>query len=117
MTQFGDRLMLIGGELVASEGGEWITSVNPTTEQVIGRAPAGTAADVDRAYDAAAAAQPEWAAKSIWQRAGYLHKLAAAIRERGEEILQLEASDTGHEREVATDQDFPVRLHRRGIDR
>ncbi len=96
MTQFGDRLMLIGGELVASEGGEWITSVNPATEQVIGRAPAGTAADVDRAYDAAAAAQPEWAAKSIWQRAGYLHKLAAAIRERGEEILQLEASDTGN---------------------
>ena len=96
MTQFGDSLMLIDGALVPSDGGEWIESVNPANEKVIGRAPAGTASDVDRAYAAAAKAQPDWAALSIWERAGYLHKLAAAIEARGPEILKLEASDTGN---------------------
>ena len=54
--------MLIGGELVASEGGEWLESVNPADEETLGHVPAGTAADVNRAVAAAEAAQPAWAA-------------------------------------------------------
>ena len=54
--------MLIGGELVQSEGGEWLESVNPATEETLGHVPAATAADVNRAVTAAEAAQPAWAA-------------------------------------------------------
>ncbi|MDX2222192.1 MAG: aldehyde dehydrogenase family protein [Rhodospirillaceae bacterium] len=93
---FGDRPMLIGGEFCAASDGAWITSVNPATEDAIGRAPAGTVADVGRAVDAALRAQPGWAAKSIWERAALLRTLAARIRARGPEILTLEASDTGN---------------------
>ncbi|BBI63540.1 hypothetical protein HSBAA_48460 [Vreelandella sulfidaeris] len=45
--------MLIGGELVESVTGEWITSINPATEEPIGRVPAGSSEDVDRAVQAA----------------------------------------------------------------
>ena len=93
---FGDRPMLIGGEMVPSESGAWLDSVNPSNEQVHGRVPAGTARDVARAVEAAADAQPAWAALSVWARAGLLRALAQGIRARGPEILRLEASDTGN---------------------
>lgn len=41
--------MLIGGELVESESGEFISSIDPATEEVIGKFPAGTARDVEKA--------------------------------------------------------------------
>jgi acyl-CoA reductase-like NAD-dependent aldehyde dehydrogenase len=93
---FGDRPMLIGGAFCGASDGAWITSVNPATEEEIGRAPAGTAADVNRAVAAAAAAQPGWAEKSVWERGALLRKLAAAFRARADEILKLEATDTGN---------------------
>jgi acyl-CoA reductase-like NAD-dependent aldehyde dehydrogenase len=94
--KFGDRLMLIGGEFVPSESGQWIESVNPATEQVHGRVPLGTAADVDRAVRAAEAAQPAWAALSVWERRDILRKLAHTMRARAAEVLPLEAADTGN---------------------
>jgi betaine-aldehyde dehydrogenase len=89
-------LMLINGELVESESGNWLDSVNPATEELIGRVPAATAADVHRAYLAAEAAQPAWAALTPTARGGYLLKVAQAMRERAEEILHLEVIDTGN---------------------
>ncbi len=94
--QFGDRLMLIGGELVPSAGGEWIDSLNPSTEGVIGRAPRGTAEDIDRAVEAAHKAQADWAARSIFERGALLRQTAAEFRARADEILNLEATDTGN---------------------
>jgi hypothetical protein len=47
------RRMLIGGELVESQSGEWLESVNPATEDIIGKVPLGAAADVNRAVAAA----------------------------------------------------------------
>jgi betaine-aldehyde dehydrogenase len=89
-------LMLINGALVESESGEWLDSVNPATEELIGRVPAGTKADVERAYQAAAAAQPAWAALTPVARGAYLLKVAAAMRARADEILRIEVIDTGN---------------------
>jgi betaine-aldehyde dehydrogenase len=91
----GDRPMLIDGQLDLG-GGEWITAVNPSTEEVIGRVPAGTAEDVRRATAAAAAAQPGWAALGIWERGALLRRVAAAIRARADEIRAIEAADSGN---------------------
>lgn len=93
---FGDRPMLIGGEMTFGDGGEWITCLNPSNEEVIGRAPAGTAADVERATAAAAKAQPAWAALTIWERGTLLKKVAAAFRTRADEIKTMEAADSGN---------------------
>lgn len=88
--------MLIDGEMVAGSGGAWIESESPADEQPLGRVPAATADDVRRAVEAARAAQRPWAAKSVWERAAVLRRLAAAIRARGPQILELEARDTGN---------------------
>ena len=89
-------MMLIGGELVASEGGEWLESVNPATEETLGHVPHGTAADVNRAVAAAEAAHPAWAALEPKERAKLLKKLAQKLREKTDEILRIEVVDTGN---------------------
>ncbi len=93
---FGDRLMYIDGQFVPGSDGQWIDSVNPGTEEVHGRVPVGTVSDVDRAVNAAEAAQPAWAALSVWERRDVLRKLGAAMRARAAEVLPLEAADTGN---------------------
>lgn len=94
--KYGDCPMLIGGEFVADQSGDWITSVSPATGLALGRVPAGTKAHVDQAVSAALAAQPAWAALSIWERGAKLKTLAAAIRARSEEIKRMEAEDSGN---------------------
>lgn len=92
-------LHLIEGELTQGEGGaagQWIESHEPATLQPLGRVPSATAADVDRAVRSAAVAQRDWAGLSVWERAARLRALAAAIRARGSDILELEARDTGN---------------------
>lgn len=90
---------LIDGELTLGEGGaadQWIDSHDPATLESLGRVPAASVADVDRAVSAASVAQREWARRSVFERATALRRLAAAIRERGPVILDLEARDTGN---------------------
>ena len=97
MTQhFGDRLMFIGGDMIASRSDEWITSVNPATEDEIGRVPSASQEDVNAAVAAAKAVQPAWAAKSIFERGALLRALAAKFREKAQDILTMEATDTGN---------------------
>ncbi len=91
-----DAPMLINGELCASESGAWMDSINPATEEVISRVPAGTAKDMDRAVEAAEAAQPAWAALPIEKRAEYLVAISDAMAARSEEILHVEVVDTGN---------------------
>jgi aldehyde dehydrogenase (NAD+)/betaine-aldehyde dehydrogenase len=91
-----DLPMLIGGELVASESGKWLDSISPATEEPIGRVPAGTAKDVERAVVAAEKAQPAWAELSPTKRAEYLTKLSDGLAARAEEILHVEVMDTGN---------------------
>ena len=63
-----DRIY-VGGSWVPSTGTETIDVVNPTTEEVVGRIPDGTAEDADRAVSAAKDAFPGWAETSIDDRA------------------------------------------------
>jgi betaine-aldehyde dehydrogenase len=88
--------MLIGGELVDAEAGELLPSINPATEEVLGHVPAGAAADMHRAIDAADAASAGWAALDVKTRAKHVRGIAQAIRERADEILQVEVVDTGN---------------------
>ena len=58
---------------------------------------AATAHDVDEAVEVAehARQQPAWANLKPHERASLLHKIAAGIRERGEELAQLQRLDNG----------------------
>jgi betaine-aldehyde dehydrogenase len=88
--------MLIDGELVESESGEWLESVNPANEEIIGYFPSASAADVHRAVAAAEKAQPAWADIAPAARAKLLRKVADGLRERSDELLHLEVIDTGN---------------------
>jgi len=88
--------MLIGGKLVESLGGQWLDSINPADETIIGRVPLGTEADVEAAVVAAEAAQKLWADLDMRERSQFIHKLADAMVARADEIAHLETRDTGN---------------------
>ena len=88
--------MLIGGELVHSASGEFDYSINPATEETIGRCPRGTVDDVNRAVKAAEAAWPAWAALTPSARGAHMRAFGNALRERADEILHVEVADTGN---------------------
>jgi betaine-aldehyde dehydrogenase len=69
--------------------------LNPATGEVIAQAPMSTAADVDRAVNAARGAFETWATTTPGERALALLKLADAIEEHAEEISELEADNAG----------------------
>lgn len=95
-SEFIDGRMLIGGDLVESQSGAWLESVNPATEEVIGRVPAAGPVDVDAAVDAALGAFDAWAGRSMAERAQVLRGYAQRLREEGKRILDLEVRDTGN---------------------
>ncbi|WP_194726448.1 aldehyde dehydrogenase family protein [Noviherbaspirillum malthae] len=88
--------MLIDGQMVASESGEWLASDNPANEEIIGYSAAATAADVHKAVAAAERAQPAWAAMDPNARGKLVRQVAQALRARADEVLKLEVQDTGN---------------------
>ncbi|MFK3668389.1 aldehyde dehydrogenase family protein [Ochrobactrum teleogrylli] len=88
--------MLIGGELVHGSTGEFDYSINPATEEIIGRSPRGTRDDVARAVAAAEGAWPAWAALTPAERGARLRAFGTALKARAEEILHVEVADTGN---------------------
>ena len=85
----------INGQWVASANPSRHAIVNPYTEQALGWAALGDAADVDAAVAAARAAWPAWAALPCAQRAQWLGKLAGALKTRIETIGTLESAEMG----------------------
>jgi len=88
--------MLIGGQLVQSASGEIIDSVNPATGNIIGHIPVAGKSDVDEAVSAGIIAQAGWARTDMQERAELLRNIARNVRQRAEEILQIEVRDTGN---------------------
>jgi aldehyde dehydrogenase (NAD+) len=85
----------IDGQWVASSGTEVIEVENPATEQIIGRVPSGTAADVDRAVTAARAAFDGWAATSPEERGKFLSRLQEALASRLEQVAETITAEMG----------------------
>ncbi|WET42649.1 aldehyde dehydrogenase [Citrobacter enshiensis] len=93
--------MYINGQFVTWQGTSWIDVVNPATEALISRIPDGSAEEARQAIDAAERAQPGWEALPAIQRAGWLRKIAAGIRERAEEISALIVEEGGKIQQLA----------------
>ncbi|MFN8041672.1 MAG: aldehyde dehydrogenase family protein [Acidimicrobiales bacterium] len=87
--------LYIDGAWVPSTGTGTIDVIDASTEQVIGRIPEGTAADVDAAVAAAKAAFPAWAATSRDDRAKVLQALAEGLAARSEEIAEVISREVG----------------------
>jgi len=92
--------LFIDGEWRASGSGETIESINPATLEVVARIPRGNAEDVDAAVAAARQAfeSTEWREMLPAKRGRILLRMAELIREKKEEILELERADTAQPR-------------------
>ena len=87
----------IGGEFRESAAGGTFVTLNPTTNEGLGEVADGLEADVDAAVAAARLAFDEgpWPRFSAAERAGALRRVAALLRERSEEFIELEVLDIG----------------------
>ncbi len=86
----------IAGRWRDASGPEYATEY-PHDGSVVATLHAATAADVDEAVHAAERArrQPAWAKLKHHERAGLLYRIAQGIRERAEELAQLQRLDNG----------------------
>ncbi|WP_405569223.1 aldehyde dehydrogenase [Streptomyces sp. NBC_01167] len=89
--------LFIGGELADPAGGGTIEVVSPHTEQVIGRVPHASRADVDRAVAVARKAFDEgpWPRATLEERIAVVSRIKDAIAVRHEEIARSISSQNG----------------------
>ena len=85
----------IGGEWVASRGEGWIEVINPATEATLARVPAGNAADIAAAAEAARGAFAAWSSTTVEQRAELLDRLADTLEARRDEIGETISREMG----------------------
>jgi acyl-CoA reductase-like NAD-dependent aldehyde dehydrogenase len=85
----------IDGAWVPSTGSGAIDVVNSTTEEVMGRIPAGTAEDVDKAVKAARKAFETWSTTSVEERAKYLTRITEGLQARMDDIATLVSQEVG----------------------
>jgi acyl-CoA reductase-like NAD-dependent aldehyde dehydrogenase len=87
--------LYIGGKFRPAHAKAVVTMTNPTTEEVIGTAPAGDAQDVDAAVKAARAALPAWRELAPKDRATYLDAVAEGYESRSAEFRNLITEENG----------------------
>ena len=87
--------LYIGGEWVDPSSDAAIEVVNASTEEVMGRIPEGTAADVDRAVEAARAAFDSWSQTPLERRISFTDAISLRLQERQEEIAALISQELG----------------------
>jgi aldehyde dehydrogenase (NAD+) len=85
----------INGSWVASTGSGTLDVIDSTTEEVMATIPEGTAEDVDKAVQAAAAAFPGWAATSREERSKLLVRIGEALAARTDEIAAIISHEVG----------------------
>jgi len=89
--------LFIGGKWVTPEGTGTIDVVSPSTEEVMGRVPDATTADIDRAVSVARDAfdHGPWPHLAPAERAVILAKVADAINAQMGELAELITNEMG----------------------
>ena len=85
----------INGAWVPSTGKGALEVIDSATEEVFATIPEGTAEDVDKAVEAAAAAFPGWAATSREERAKLLVRIGEALGARTDELAEVISHEVG----------------------
>lgn len=94
--------LYIDGRWRAPAGTGKIEVLSASTEEVIGSIPEGTAEDASRGAEAARRAFDAWSGTPREERAEWLEKLAAALKERTEQIARTIAMEVGSPISIAT---------------
>ncbi|MEF8783655.1 MAG: aldehyde dehydrogenase family protein [Haloarculaceae archaeon] len=87
--------LLIGGDRVSPDSGEYMETVDPATEETIAEVAVAGESDVDAAVAAAREAFPGWRDTDPVERGQTLYRVAERIRENADELADLESRDQG----------------------
>src|SRR6478672_587585 len=89
--------LYVNGEYVASTSHKTIDVIDPATTEVIATVPDANAQDVDRAVQAARTAFDEgpWKDATAQDRGRVLFKLAQIVRDRADELAEIETRNSG----------------------
>ena len=98
----------IGGAWVKPASGEYMTTSDPSTGEMLAEVAKGNHDDVDAAVAAARKAQPAWQALSGHERARYLYALARLVQKHSRRLSVLETMDNGKPIRESRDIDIPL---------
>jgi succinate-semialdehyde dehydrogenase/glutarate-semialdehyde dehydrogenase len=87
--------IFIAGAWGDGTGDDALEATNPATGEIIAVVARGTREDAERAITAATAAGPAWAARSPFDRAAAMVRIAEAIVDRREELARALTADQG----------------------
>ncbi|ERL96198.1 hypothetical protein D910_01385 [Dendroctonus ponderosae] len=87
--------LYIDGRYQDSTGGETFPAINPANGETLAEVASATREDLDRAVVAAQKGQKIWAAMTAMQRSRILRKAVDILRDRNDELAQIETLDTG----------------------
>ncbi|MBN2062203.1 MAG: aldehyde dehydrogenase [Deltaproteobacteria bacterium] len=85
----------IDGKWISAESGKMFSVLNPTTEEELGKAPLCDEKDVDKAVQAAVKAYKVWSKTVPSERVKILNRIAVAIRENADELINLDVNEHG----------------------
>ena len=95
MARFPDQQLYIGGRFVDASSGSSFQSINPANGEVLANVQSASREDVEKAVASAEQGQKVWAAMTAMQRSRILRKAVDILRERNDELAELETLDTG----------------------
>lgn len=95
MARLETQTLYIDGRRTPASGDQTFDAVNPANGEVIASVQQATAADVDKAIESAQRGQRQWAAMTGMERSRILLKAVALLRERNDELAELETLNTG----------------------
>jgi aldehyde dehydrogenase (NAD+) len=101
--------LFIGGEFVEPKSGRYLTTIDPSSEEVLAEVPEAGPEDVELAVGAARDAYDStWRALPAQERSKYLYRVARALQERAREFAVLESMNGGKPIKESRDVDLPL---------
>ena len=97
----------INGEFAEPHNKEYLDIYEPATGSVYGKVADSSSHDINRAVESAKDAFPYWSGLSMAERADYLKKIAAEIKNRSNILAKYESRDTGKPITLASKVDIP----------
>lgn len=91
-----DFRLLIGGELLPAASGKTMATTSPFDGSHLAEVPIAGKQDVDRAFDAARSALPDWRNTPLNRRVALVRQFAERLRERAGDFGILDAADGGN---------------------
>jgi betaine-aldehyde dehydrogenase len=95
MARFELQKLYIDGAYVDATSGTTFEAINPANGEVLAEVQRASQADVERAVESAEKGQKIWAAMTAMERSRILRRAVEILRERNDELADLETLDTG----------------------